>query len=51
MKVVEISDLLEIKMNHINDDILTIFGTIQEIASKSQDIVDVSEELISKEDN
>jgi len=51
LKVVEISDLLETKMNHINDEIVTISGTIQEIAAKSQEIVDVSEELISKENN
>ncbi|UYZ37795.1 methyl-accepting chemotaxis protein [Clostridium beijerinckii] len=51
LKVVQTSDLLEIKMNHINDEILTISGTIHKIAAKSQEIVDVSEELMSKQNN
>ncbi len=49
LKVVEISNLLEDKMNKINDDIFTISGTIEEITAKSQEIVSSSEELINNE--
>ncbi|AGY74355.1 methyl-accepting chemotaxis protein [Clostridium autoethanogenum] len=49
LKVIEVSDLLQNKMDNINNDILTISETIQEISAKSQEIVSSSEKLINSE--
>lgn len=49
LKVTEIADSLQSKMDNINNDILTISETIQEISAKSQEIVSGSERLINSE--
>jgi methyl-accepting chemotaxis protein/ferredoxin len=49
LKVIEVSDLLQSKMDNINNDILTISETIKEISAKSQEIVSSSEKLINSE--